>query len=52
MKTVKTKSHHHHRKSKATPPPAVALMPDASMIDTEIELQLYRLERSPKQENL
>lgn len=57
MKTVKTKLHH-HRKSKAISHPAMSGAKDASEfwnVDHDLpdpDLQLYRIERSPKQENL
>jgi len=57
MKTVKTKLHH-HRKSKAKSHPGAPIPQDAAELwelDHDLpdpDLQLLRIERSPKQENL
>jgi hypothetical protein len=57
MKTIKTKLHH-HRKSKTVSHPAAPSAQDAAefwALDHDLpdpDLQLYRIERSPKQENL
>jgi len=57
MKTVKTKLHH-HRKSKAKSHPAMSTSLDTAEIwgldhdHPDPDMQLYRIERSPKQENL
>ncbi len=56
MKTVKTKLHH-HRKSKTRSAGAVTIPQDAAELwemdhPADPDLQLYRIERSPKQENL
>ncbi len=52
MKTVKTKLHQHHRKARAMPHQTAHIQVDDAPATTELEQQLYRLERSPKQENL
>jgi hypothetical protein len=52
MKT-KTKLHQHHRKSKGmTHQTMPAHLDEAAPAITELDQQLYRIERSPKQENL
>ena len=57
MKTVKTKLHH-HRKSRTGSHPAVPVPLDATEFweldhdRPDPDLQLFSLERSPKQENL
>jgi hypothetical protein len=52
VKTGKTKLHQHPRKSKTMPHHAAHIQADDALAITELEQQLYRLERSPKQENL
>ncbi len=50
MKTDKNKLHQ-HRKVKKLAHPVEGLAPD-SVASSELDLMLYRIERSPKQENL
>ena len=49
MKTDKTKLHQHRKVRKAAHH-AEQILPEAAT--TELDLMLYRIERSPKQENL
>jgi hypothetical protein len=50
MKSDKTKLHH-HRKTRKPSSAAHVAHPDAAGF-SELDIMLYRLERSPKQENL
>jgi hypothetical protein len=57
MKAMKTKLHQ-HRKSKSRLHPSVTLQIDSAEIwgmdhdHPDLDMQLYRISRSPKQENL
>jgi hypothetical protein len=50
MKTDKTKLHHHRKSRRALHPAEPTLRGTTEF--SELDLQIYRIERSPKQENL